>query len=156
MSRSTCVMYLEETRSSSFISCEKTWEEELASGTQTPTCHQVLSWAGSPGATTCQNLLPLPGRPGMAGVPTIPMELCEGLCPAVVGGEVTEGQPGWEGQEVSPGGEGSFGCCVQDCESEKPLRSRHMQTHVGCFTNSSKGPGIPHTVDQGLGPRGGF
>ena len=31
-----------------------------------------------------------------------------------------------------------------------------MQTHVGCFTNSSKGPGIPHTVDQGLGPRGGF
>ena len=30
------------------------WEirvEELASGTQTPTCHQVLSWAGSPGAS---------------------------------------------------------------------------------------------------------
>ena len=32
----------------SFISCGKTGEEELASGTQTITC---LSWAGSPGAT---------------------------------------------------------------------------------------------------------
>ena len=41
----------EETRASSFISCGKTGEEELASGTQNPTCHQVLSWAGSPGVT---------------------------------------------------------------------------------------------------------
>ena len=39
---------LEETRASSFISCGKTGEEELASGIQIPTC---LSWAGSPGAT---------------------------------------------------------------------------------------------------------
>ena len=50
-SRPICVMSLEETRASSFISSGKTGEEELASGTQTPTCHQVLSWAGSPGAT---------------------------------------------------------------------------------------------------------
>ena len=33
----------------------------------------------------------------MAGVPSMPMDLYEGLFPAVVGGEVTEGQPGWEG-----------------------------------------------------------
>ena len=33
----------------------------------------------------------------MAGVPTVPVELCEGLCPVVVGGEVSEGQLGWEG-----------------------------------------------------------
>ena len=42
---------LEQTRASSLISCGKTGEEELSSGTQTLTCHQVLSWAGSPGAT---------------------------------------------------------------------------------------------------------
>ena len=51
MSRSIYVISLEETRATSFISCGKTGEEELSSGTQTLTCHQVLSWAGSPGAT---------------------------------------------------------------------------------------------------------
>ena len=52
---------------------------------------------GHHGSVSCQNLLPSPGRLGTAGVPTVPVELCEGLFPAVVGGEVTEGQPGWEG-----------------------------------------------------------
>ena len=60
------MMSLEETRASSFISYGKTGEEELASGTQSPTCHQVLSWAGSPGATmgVCRaetSFLPLGG-----------------------------------------------------------------------------------------------
>ena len=31
-----------------------------------------------------------------------------------------------------------------------------MQTHEGLFTSSSLGPSIPNTVEQGLGPRGGF
>ena len=31
--------------------CGKPGEEEQASGTQTPTCHELLCWAGSPGAT---------------------------------------------------------------------------------------------------------
>ena len=64
---------------------------------------------GHHGSVSCQTLLPSPGRLGIVGVPTMPMELCEGLCPAVVSGEVTEGQPGWEGTEVSPGGEGHGG-----------------------------------------------
>ena len=48
-SRYTCMMSLEETRASSFISFGKTGEEEQASGTQTPTCHELLCWAGSLG-----------------------------------------------------------------------------------------------------------
>ena len=31
-----------------------------------------------------------------------------------------------------------------------------MQTPEGCFTNSSMGSSIRHTVEQRLGPRGGF
>ena len=34
-------------------------------------------------------------------MPSVPMDLCEGLCPAVVGGEVTEGQPGVGGDRRS-------------------------------------------------------
>ena len=64
---------------------------------------------GHHGSVSCRNLLPSPGRPGTGGVSTVPVELCEGLCQAVVSGEVTEGQPGWEGTEVSPGGEGHGG-----------------------------------------------
>ena len=52
---------------------------------------------GHHGSVSCRNLLPSLGRLGMAGVPTVPVELCEGLCPVVVGGEVSEGQLGWEG-----------------------------------------------------------
>ena len=59
----------------------------------------------------------------MAGVPSVPMDLCEGLCPGVVGGEVTEGQPGWEGTGGQSRWEGDMGCCAQDGESEKPLRN---------------------------------
>ena len=93
----------------------------------------------------------------MAGVPTVPVELCEGLFPAVVGGEVTEGQPGWEGT----GGQSRWGgfmrvLCPRLRIRETTKEPTLMQTHVGCFTNSSKGPGIPHTVEQGLGPGGGF
>ena len=31
-----------------------------------------------------------------------------------------------------------------------------MQVHEGLLTRSSLGPSIPHTAEQGLGPRGGF
>ena len=34
---------------------------------------------GNHGSVSCRNLLPSSGRPGMVGVPTVPMELCEGL-----------------------------------------------------------------------------
>ena len=66
-SKSTCVMSLEETRTSSFISCGKTGEEEQASGKQTLTSHELLCWAGSPGATmgVCPaetSFLPLGGQ----------------------------------------------------------------------------------------------
>ena len=66
-SKSTSKMSLEETRASSFISCGKPGEEEQASGTQTPTCHELLCWAGSPGATmgVCPaetSFLPLGGQ----------------------------------------------------------------------------------------------
>ena len=85
----------------------------------------VLGWEpwGNHGSVSCRNLLPSSGRPGKVGVPTVPVELCEGLCPAVVGREVTEGQPGWDGIGVQPRWEGTLGCCAQDCESEKPLQS---------------------------------
>ena len=94
-------MSLEETRASSFISCGKTGEEEPASGTQTPTCHQLPSWAGSPGATmgVCpakNSVFPLGGW-GWRECPLCPWDLCKGLCLAVVSGEVTGGQPEWEG-----------------------------------------------------------
>ena len=125
-SMSTCVMSLEETRASSFISCGKPGEEEQASGTQTPTCHQMPSWAGSPGVTmgVCPaktSFLPL-GCQGWGESPPCPWDLCEGLYPVVVGGEVTECQPGWEGIGVQPRWEGTWGYCAQDCESKKPLR----------------------------------
>ena len=86
-------------------------------------------------------------------MPSVPMDLCEGLCPAVVGGEVTEGQHGWEGT----GGQSRWGgvmgvLCprwrIQETTKEPTL----MQTHEGCFTNSSMGSSICHTVEQGLGP----
>ena len=63
MSRSICVMSLEETRASSFISCGKTGEQEPTSGTQTPTCHELPCWAGSPGATMGVGLLKPPAFP---------------------------------------------------------------------------------------------
>ena len=78
---------------------------------------------GNHGSVSCRNLLPSSGRPGMVGVPTVPVKLREGLCPAVVGGEVTEGQPGLEGIGVQLRWGGDMGCCAQDCESEKRLRS---------------------------------
>ena len=92
-----------------------------------PTCHEVPCWAGSPGATmgVCPaetSFLPLGGQ-GRRECPPCPWDLCDGLCPAVVGGEVTECHPGWEGIGVQPRWEGTWGCCAQDCESEKPLRS---------------------------------
>ena len=31
-----------------------------------------------------------------------------------------------------------------------------MQTREGLLTSSNLGPSIPHTAEQGLGPRGGF
>ena len=66
-SRSTCVMSLEETRASSFISCGKTGEEEQVSGTQTPTCHELPCWAGSPVATMGVGLPKHPVLPWEAG-----------------------------------------------------------------------------------------
>ena len=74
---------------SSFISCRKTGEEELASGTQTTACHQLPSWAGSPGATmvvcpTETSFLLLGGR-GRPECPPWPWDLSEGLCRAAVG-----------------------------------------------------------------------
>ena len=92
-----------------------------------PTCHKVPCWAGSPGATmvVCPaetSFLPLGGQ-GRRECPPCPWDLCDGLCPAVVGREVTEFHPGWEGIGVQSRWEGTWGCCAQDCESEKPLRS---------------------------------
>ena len=64
---------------------------------------------GHHGIVSCRILLPSPGKLGMAGVPSMPMDLCEGLCPAVVGGEVTEVQPGWEGTGGQSRWEGDMG-----------------------------------------------
>ena len=66
MSRSICVMSLDETKASSFISCGKTGEEEQALGIQTLTCHELMCRAGSPRATVgvCpaeSSFLPLEG-----------------------------------------------------------------------------------------------
>ena len=75
-SRSTCVMSLEETRASSFISCGKTGEEEQASGTDPDLSRAAVldrEPCGHHGSVSCQNLLPSPGRPGMAAVRTMPM-----------------------------------------------------------------------------------
>ena len=71
----------------------------------------VLGWEpwGNHGSVSCRNLLPSSGRPGKVGVPTVPVELCESLCPAIVGREVTEGQPGWDGIGVQPRWEGTWG-----------------------------------------------
>ena len=96
-------MSLEETSAYSFISCGKTGEEELASGTQTPSC---LSWAGIPGATmgvstAKTSFLPLGGQERRES-PPCSWDLCDGLCPAVVGREETECYPGWEGIGVQP------------------------------------------------------
>ena len=63
---------------------------------------------GHHGSVSCQNLLPSPGRPGMAAVRTMPRGPM-GLCPAVVGWEVTEGQPGWEGTGGQPRWGGDMG-----------------------------------------------
>ena len=91
------------------------------------TSHKLPCWAGSPGATMgmCPaktSFLPLGGQGRRECLPCL-WDLCEGLCPAVVGEEVTEGQPGWEGIRVQPRWEGTWGCCAQDYKSEKPLRS---------------------------------
>ena len=64
---------------------------------------------GHHGIVSCGILLPSPGKLGTAGVPSMPMDLCEGLCPAVVGGEVTEVQPGWEGTGGQSRWEGDMG-----------------------------------------------
>ena len=109
-------MSLEETRASSFISCGKTGEEEPASGTQTPTCHQLPSWAGSPGATmgVCPaktSFLPLGGQ-GRRESPPCSWDLCDGQCPAVVGREETECYPGWEGTGGQPRWGGDMGGVV--------------------------------------------
>ena len=83
---------------------------------------------GNHGSVSCRNLLPSSGRPGMVGVPTVPMELCEGLCPAVVGREVTEGQPGWEGIEVQPRWEGTWGVVP---------KIANLRNHYGVDTNAN-------------------
>ena len=83
---------------------------------------------GNHGCVSCRNLLPSSGRPGMVGVPTVPMELCEGLCPAVVGREVTEGQPGWEGIEVQPRWEGTWGVVP---------KIANLRNHYGVDTNAN-------------------
>ena len=75
-SRSTCVMSLEETRASSFISCGKTGEEEQASGTDPDLSRAAMLGrepCGHHGSVSCQNLLPSSGMPGMGGVPTVPV-----------------------------------------------------------------------------------
>ena len=78
-----------------------------------PTCHKVPCWAGSPGATmgvsTAENsFLSLGGRAWWE-CPPCPWDLCDGLCPAVVGREVTECQPAWEGIGVQSRWEGTWG-----------------------------------------------
>ena len=76
MSRSICVMSLEETRGSSFISCGKTGEEEQASGTDPDLSRAAVlgrDLCGHHGSVSCQNLLPSSGMPGMGGVPTVPV-----------------------------------------------------------------------------------
>ena len=86
-------------------------------------------------------------------MPSVPMDLCEGLCPAVVGGEVTEGQPGWEGTGSQSRWEGDMGVlCTRWRIQETTKEPTLMQTNEGCFTNSSMGPSIPHRVEQGFGP----
>ena len=87
---------------------------------------------GHHGSVSCQTLLPSPGRLWMAGVPTVPVELCEGLCPAVVSGEVTEGQPEWEGT----GGQSRWGgvmgvFCQRSRIRETTKVLTPMQTHEG-------------------------
>ena len=87
-------------------SCGKTGEEEQASRTQNPTCHELPCCSGSPVVTmgVCleeTSFLPL-GSQGWRDCRSCPWDLCDGLCPAVVGGEVTECQPGGEGIRVQP------------------------------------------------------
>ena len=76
MSRSTCVMSLEETRASSFISCGKTGEEEQASGTDPDLSRAAMLGrepCGHHGSVSCQNLFPSSGKPGMMKVSTVPV-----------------------------------------------------------------------------------
>ena len=64
----------------------------------------------------------------MAGVPTMPVELREGLCPAVVGGVVTEGQPGLEGIGVQLRWEGTW---------DVVPKIANLRNHYGVDTNAN-------------------
>ena len=48
-------------------------------------------------------------------------------------------------------------CCAQDCESEKPLRSRHRCKRTRVYLQAQACVQVhPDTTEQGLGPRSGF
>ena len=47
-------------------------------------------------------------------------------------------------------------CCAQDCESEKPPRSQHQCKHTRVYLQAWACVHVYPTVEQGLGPRGGF
>ena len=102
-SRSTCVISLEETRASSFISCGKTGEQGHTTthnhdrDTDSDLSRAAMlgrePWGHHGSGSAETSCLSLGGR-GRRECPPSPWDLCEGLSQAVVGGEVTEGQPG--------------------------------------------------------------
>ena len=127
-------MSLDETRASSFISCGKTGEQEPASGTQTLTCHELPCCAGSPGDTMGVGLPKPPTLPWVAGdggSTHQAHETCVRVCSKLLwASRRLRVSLGGRGQVVSPGGEGTWRYCAQDCKSEKPLRSRHRCKHT--------------------------
>ena len=59
-------------------------------------------------------------------------------------------------RSAGPAGPGSLRCSrlrIRETTKEPPTL---MQAHEGLLASSSLGPSIPITVEQGLGPRGGF
>ena len=93
----------------------------------------------------------------MAGVPSVPMDLCEGLCPAVVGGEVTEGQPGWEGTGSQSRWEGDMGVlCTRWRIQETTKEPTLMQTTRVVIQTRAWVQVYPTEWSRELDPEDGF